>query len=342
VTDSDLYLGVDAGNSKTLAAVADGTGRIVGWARGGLGDIYGAPTPEQAIDTVLATVESALVAAGACAAGVGAGAGRIASAAFRLAGVDWPEDEDLWTSALRERLGAVGTSSVKNDGFALLRCGDPSGVGVAVSIGTGAAMAGRGTGGEEFFVSWWFQHHLGAAGLGTDAYRATMLAELGLGEPTSLGSALSGFFGVSGPDELLHAFTRRVAPLGHHDRARSARVVVAEAAGGDPVARGIVQQHADRVVDYVSLCARRVGLDGSDRFPVVLGGSVLAAPDSYLRRLVVDALDAALPHVNIVTTGALPIRGAVLDAIAEGGVAVDDAIQAAVLASEPPEGLLTT
>jgi N-acetylglucosamine kinase-like BadF-type ATPase len=335
VTHSDLYLGVDAGNSKTIAAVSDRTGRIVGWARGGLGDIYGAPTPDHAIDTVMATVESALEAAGA-------GTGRIASAAFRLAGVDWPEDEHLWRSALGERLGTTVCCSVKNDGFALLRCGDTSGVGVAVSIGTGAAMAGRGTAGEEFFVSWWFQHNLGAAGLGSDALRATMLGELGFGPPTSLSAALSGFYGAPDPEELLHAFTRRVSPLGHHDRASSARVVIAEAAGGDPVARAIVQEHADRVVDYVSLCADRVGFGPNTQLPVVLGGSVLSAPDSFLRRLIVEALEATLPDARIVTTGAVPIHGAVLDAIAEGGVTVDAAIQSAVLDSEPPEGLLAT
>lgn len=159
-------------------------------------------------------------------------------------------------------------------------------------------------------------YYLGAAGLGSDAFRATMLAELGFGPPTSLSAALSGFYGTSDPERLLHAFTRRVSPLGHHDRASSARVVVAEATAGDPVARAIVQEHADRVVDYVSLCADRVGLGSYTQLPVVLGGSVLSAPDSLLRRLVVEALETALPDAQSVTTGAVPIRGAVLDAIA--------------------------
>jgi N-acetylglucosamine kinase-like BadF-type ATPase len=268
--------------------------------------------------------------------------GRIASAAFRLAGVDWPEDERLWSTSLDGRLPGIGRNSVKNDGFALLRCGEPSGVGVAVSLGTGAAIAGRGTGGEEFFVSWWFQHNLGAAGLGSDAFRATMLAELGLGEPTSLSAALSGFYGTTGAEDLLHAFTRREAPLGHHDRARAARVVVAEAAAGDPVALAIVREHATRAVDYISICARRVGLDTHRELPVVLGGSVLSAPDSLLRQLVVEHLRGSVPDAQVVTTGAVPIRGAVLDAIAEGGVTVDAEIQARVLAAEPPEGLFAT
>jgi hypothetical protein len=119
-------------------------------------------------------------------------------------------------------------------------------------------------------------------------------------------------------------------------------VVVAEAAAGDPVALAIVREHAVRTVDYITVCARRVGLDEHRELPVVLGGSVLSAPDSLLRQLVVDDLRAAIPDARVVTTGAVPIRGAVLDAIAEGGIPVDEEIQGRVLASEPPEGLLTT
>ena len=36
-----LYLGVDAGNSKTVAVLADAAGTVLGYGRGGCGDIYG-------------------------------------------------------------------------------------------------------------------------------------------------------------------------------------------------------------------------------------------------------------------------------------------------------------
>src|SRR3954467_7336058 len=96
---TDLFLGVDAGNSKTVAAVADRTGRVVGWARGGLGDIYGSKRPEIAAQEVLDVGRRAVAEAMAGEAGVATGVVR--SAAFRLAGVDWPEDEELWADALR-------------------------------------------------------------------------------------------------------------------------------------------------------------------------------------------------------------------------------------------------
>jgi N-acetylglucosamine kinase-like BadF-type ATPase len=331
---TELFLGVDAGNSKTLAAVADGTGRILGWARGGLGDIYGAPEPEITIQVVLDVARRAVAEAG-----VEGGLGAVRSAAFRLAGVDWPEDEALWSKALGEVLPDDVPRSVKNDGFALLRCGEPDGVGVAVSIGTGAAIGARGSTGDEFVVSWWFQHYLGAAGLGTDAVRAVMLSELGLAEPTALSGALVDFYGSASVEDLLHAFTRREQPLGHHDKGRAARLILATAAEGDGVAESIVAAHAARIADYVAVSAKRVGL----RAPtVVLGGSVVAAPDSILRALAVQALRDLMPSATVVSTRAVPILGAVLDAIAEGGVRVDRAVQARVLAAELPDELLRT
>jgi N-acetylglucosamine kinase-like BadF-type ATPase len=329
---TELFLGVDAGNSKTLAAVADETGRILGWARGGLGDIYGAPEPGIAVEVVLDAARRAV-------AGAGADLGGVRSAAFRLAGVDWLEDETLWTNALATVLPEGVPRSVKNDGFALLRCGDPDGVGVAVSIGTGAAIGARGPAGDEFVVSWWFQHYLGAAGLGSDAVRAVMLSELGLGESTALTDALVGFYGCSSVEDLLHAFTRREGALGHHDKGRAARLILATAAAGDAVAESIVASHAGRIADYVVVSAERVGLAAPT---VVLGGSVVAAADSVLRLRAVSALHAAMPAATVVETRAVPILGAVLDAIAEGGVQIDPSVQARVLGSELPDDLLLT
>lgn len=332
---TDLFLGVDAGNSKTVAAVADRTGRVVGWARGGLGDIYGSTRPEIAVEEVLGVARRAVSEA----ATGGAATGAVRSAAFRLAGVDWPEDEALWSDALRTAFPSNVVRSVKNDGFALLRCGDPAGVGVAVSIGTGAAIGARGDDGGEFVVSWWFQHYLGAVGLGNDAVRAVMLSELGLAPATELSAALVDFYGVASVEELLHAFTRRDGALGHHDKGRAARTILATAAGGDAVADSIIDEHARRIADYVAVSAKRVDL----RAPtVVLGGSVVASSDSILRSRTVDALRESIPAARVVETRAVPILGAVLDALAEGGVIVDREVQSRVLAAELPDELLRT
>ena len=61
--DPPLVLGVDAGNSKTVAVVADVNGRVLGFGRAGNGDIYGAATEQAAVDAVIAAADAAMTAA---------------------------------------------------------------------------------------------------------------------------------------------------------------------------------------------------------------------------------------------------------------------------------------
>ncbi|TCC36342.1 BadF/BadG/BcrA/BcrD ATPase family protein [Kribbella speibonae] len=320
---NDLFLGVDAGNTKTIAAVADRHGNIRGWARGGLGDIYGVDDPGEAVAAVLRLVDEALTSARNVVPN-----GRLVSAAFRLAGVDWPEDTALWTEALGGHLGPDVRFSVKNDGFALLRCGDPDGVGVAVSLGTGAAIAGRGRDGAEFAFSFWLQHPLGAAGLVDDALHAIFRAHTGLAPSTSLSQAIPQFYEAASVEDLLHRFTRRDNTEGTHlNKSKAARVVLREAEQGDLVALSIVDQHAQLVTAYVEACVNQVGLD--EPFTLTLGGSVAA--DDTLRKAILRELGRQLPHVDVASQDTAPILGTVLDAIADGGIPLTPVLHAAVL-----------
>src|SRR5213078_4437277 len=74
-----VLLAVDGGNTKTLAVVCDADGRTLGAGRAGCGDIYGASSPDAAIDAIVTACGQALEGAGARAADVQA-------AVFSLAG----------------------------------------------------------------------------------------------------------------------------------------------------------------------------------------------------------------------------------------------------------------
>lgn len=346
----DLYLGVDAGNTKTIALVCNDQGRVVGSGQAGLGDIYGALRPEDAVDVVASTVSRALAAAGA-------ELSDIRSAAFRLAGIDWPEDEVYWRDALQRRFAAIELASVKNDGFALLRCGDLSGVGVAVAVGTGLALAGRGPEGREYSLCWWCQEYLGGAGLGADALRAVFLAELELGPPTALTAALVRVYGAEDVESLLKLFTRRESPLGHQDRSRAACAVLTAGANGDAAAMQVLDRHAGLLADYAILVARKVGLaDGvvdadAQQWPrvrssvlsspvrFVLGGSVLSSDQAGLRDRLIAELTRRLPRADVAVSVGPPIVGAVLDALAEGGVRLLPAMRDRVLSVTAGNGL---
>lgn len=337
-----LYLGVDAGNTKTVALLSDEQGCVVGSGRAGLGDIYGAAHPEDAVDVVASIVTQALATAGAQLSDV-------RSAAFRLAGIDWPEDEAYWSDALARRFAPIEMTSVKNDGFALLRCGDLSGVGVAVAAGTGPALAGRGQDGQEFALCWWGQHYLGGAGLGDDALRAVFLAELGMGAPSLLTASLLKVYGATDVENLLKLFTRRENPLGHRDRSRAACAVLAAAEAGDAAASLILDRHAGLLADYALLVAGKVGLversctdDGHDpsraessalqsTVRIVLGGAVLASDHAGLRDRLIADLTRRLPRAEIAVGIGPPVVGALLDALADGGAALSPAVRDRVL-----------
>ncbi|GAB2587405.1 BadF/BadG/BcrA/BcrD ATPase family protein [Microlunatus antarcticus] len=329
---SSYYLGLDAGNSKTVALVADETGVVLGRGRGASGDIYSAPDAEGEVERA---VRTAL-------ADAGLEPGEVHHAAFRLAGVDWPEDEEHWSTVLAHRLPELGSVSIKNDGFSLLRCGSPDGVGVAINAGTGPAVAARGTDGSEFCLCWWISHPLGGRSLGESAFRAVVDAELGSGRPTLLTDELLTLYGYDDVASMLHNFTRRHPVRPVPDERVAARSVLRAAGAGDAVAWGIVAGQAAAFAQLAAVAARRTGLGGGAPVPCVLGGSILTSEHPAYREALVEAFAAELGPVDVVASAATPVAGALLDALAEGGAALDQQIHDEVLrADHPAEFLLT-
>lgn len=330
-----LYLGVDAGNSKTAALVCDATGAVAGAGRSGCGDIYGAPGPAAAVEEVLAAVDRALDHAGAA-------RGDVAGAAFRLAGIDWPDDRAFWERRLAERYPSLAGASLLNDGYAAIRCGVPSGAGVSVTAGTGAAIAARGPAGDLWDMGWWGQHPMGAIGLANEAFKAVFLAELGLAPPTTLTAALPAHYGLATVAELNHWLTRREAPATHMDRTRCAPLVTAAAAAGDPVAGRIVRAQGRDMAVYAAAAARRAGFAAGASVPVVLSGSVLAAENSPVAAALLAELPAQMPGAVPHRIGLPPVAGAALDALAENGVPLTDAVTDRLAATLPPGNPLDT
>jgi N-acetylglucosamine kinase-like BadF-type ATPase len=343
VSRSPLYLGVDAGNSKTLALVCEADGRVVGSGRSGNGDIYGAASERAAVDAVVFAVNEALTSAESAVESVTGGA-------FRLAGIDWPEDHAYWLDALDERLPALrelarrGRCSIANDGFAAIRCGESTGVGVAVVSGTGAAVAGRGPDGTEWSMSFWIQDSAhGASAIVSQALRAVYRAALGLGPETGLTKRMLDFFGYADVERMLHAFTRRnstaAVPPGH----TAAREVLKAAADGDEVAHAILCAQGEHLASYARLTAQRVGFQvDTDEVPVVLAGSVLSADESPVAAALQAALPRCFPGGRARLATLPPVAGATLDALAEAGVAITDDLVETLRATAPPPAFVLT
>jgi N-acetylglucosamine kinase-like BadF-type ATPase len=295
-------LGVDGGNTKTLALVAREDGVILGKGRAGCGDIYGAVSPAAAIAEIEHAVEAALQEAGIRRAHLKAGA-------FSLAGADWPEDFKF----LEETMRGYGQSlRVVNDAMGALRAGSPDGTGVVVVCGTGAATGARHPDGHTWHSSFW-QEPQGADELSRRALRAVYRADLGIDPPTLLTERVLAAFAAQSLEEVLHTMTGR--DLVHPENRRQlVRPLFDAADAGDPAARHILVSHGKALGDYALAAARKVGLLG-EPFTLVLTGGVLRHPSPILRDALVGRVREAAPNVHAIQSRFEPAVGAVLLAL---------------------------
>jgi N-acetylglucosamine kinase-like BadF-type ATPase len=296
----ELLLGVDGGNTKTLAFVARRDGTVVGVGSGGCADIHNARSPEAGLDEVVQASAAALEAAGAR-------ADDLAAAAFSLAGADWPEDFDYLRRGLTERLGLDGEPLVVNDAIGAIRSGTEDGVGVAAVCGTGGAVGARNARGQVYHLGFW-PDGTGAGTIGSEGLAAVWRAAIGVGPETSLTRRALERWNSADPIGLLHAFTRIGAEEDLRFRRRLfADAVLDEAAAGDAVAADIVERAGGHLGDHAGVCARETGQLGSP-FPLVLAGGVLRHSSTLLREAILRRVPDARPLYPTVE----PVAGAVL------------------------------
>jgi len=324
------FLGVDGGNTKTIALVARPDGTIAGAGRGGCGDIYGQNGPDGAIAEIRRAVQAALAAAGAQ-------EHELVAGGFSLAGADWPEDFALFEAELG-RLGFGRTITVVNDALGALRAGAPGGVGVSLVCGTGIAIGARAADGRIWHGSFWLES-LGAYELGRRMLRAILRAELAIEPPTALTARVLEHYGHAGVEQVLHAHTARGVPA--PDVGRLARVLLDEAARGDPTAYRIATEQGRAMGDYALAAARQVGLLGTP-FTLVLAGGVLRHPARLLAETLTARVREAAPDVQVVDSRFEPAVGALFLALDAAGVAIDQPLLARLAPTLPPPAFFAT
>ena len=317
-------LAVDGGNTKTLAAVADAGGITRGTGRGSGSDIYNAVTPDEAIDAIEAAARQALAAAGIA-------GDAVESAAFSLAGADWPEDFTLLAGELHRRLALRAAPLVVNDAIGALRTGSPDWTGIAVVSGTYNAVGARHPDGRVFHLGFW-PDGAGGRDLANEGLRAVYHAALGMGPATALTERALALYGVPDAIALLHEFTRR-GGLAEPERDRLAPVVLDAADAGDAVAREIVEGKGHVLGLQARACAGQLELP-LDGTRVVLTGGVFGHPTERLAAATMAELPGAVP----VRHGPPPVAGALLLALDRLGVPIDEAAVAAGLPFQLPDG----
>ncbi|MGA5344739.1 N-acetylglucosamine kinase [Streptomyces griseoincarnatus] len=303
-------LAVDAGNSKTDVAVIAPDGTVLATARGG-GFRPPADGLDKAMEALSETVEEALSAAGTPTA---------AHISACLANADLPIEEEELTEAIASRHWS-STVTVRNDTFAILRAGVPEPRGVAVVCGAGINCVGMRPDGRtarfpalgRFSGDWG-----GGWALAEEALWHAARAADGRGGPTALATALPAHYGVPDMPALIEALHLDRIPL--RRRHEATPVLLATAARGDAVARGVVDQQAAEIVTMATVALTRLDLLDEET-PVCLGGSVLAADHPVLTEGIRTKLQAAAPKAVPHVVTARPVLGAALLGLDDMGAA---------------------
>jgi N-acetylglucosamine kinase-like BadF-type ATPase len=324
-----LVLGVDGGNTKTIALLARPDGRLLGYGRAlGCADIHSVGE-DAARPVVKAAITDALAMAQARPA-------EVVAAWFSMAGADWPEDVTALEGSLRS---AWPAARVVNDGLGALRAAIPTGPGVVVAAGTGATTAARGPHDRTWHAGFW-QHPQGAGELADQALRAVFGAHLGTEPQTRLVGRLLAATGEPDVKSLLHRATRRGSSLfGAFSWLAPALIDVA--AEGDPIARRIVLEHGAGLGRIALAAARAVGIE-DDAFAIALVGGLFRHADRALASAVLATVRERAPGAIEVAAAFAPSYGALLLALDDVGTPSDPDVEATLRATLAPETIFET
>jgi N-acetylglucosamine kinase-like BadF-type ATPase len=309
MSQAALYLGVDAGGTKTHALICDGAGRVRGVGIAGPGNWEGV-----GLEGALATYREAL---GQALAQAGVSAAQLSAGGYGLAGYDWPSDHGR-LDPLLERLGVPGPRVLVNDSAVALRAGAEDGVGVVIIAGTGTTVAGCNPAGQRWrtFGEGNDLGDIGGAGdIARLALRAVARATTGAGPETALTDAFLQHYGASSAMEMLEWIVRGEAP---RPNGALAPQVFATAEAGDAVAQGIIRVVGAALGGNAAAVARRLGM-GDLAFPVVLAGGVFRSRSAALVAAIMAPVRALAPHAHPRPLETLPVVGGALLAMEAAG-----------------------
>ena len=323
------FLGIDIGNTKSHAVIADETGRCVGFGTAGPGswEAIGWERAERVLHDI---VEQALAQAGIPIAAV-AGAG------FGYAGYDWPEDRPGHV-AMIDTLGLGQTPyALGNDTLVGLVAGAEKGWGVVVVAGTSNNCRGRDRYGREGRVTgsgYRFAEYGGAAEIVGKAIQAIGLNWTRRGPATAISDAYVALAGASDVADLLAGLIRDRYQLWPS----AAPIVFQLAEEGDEVAREIVAWAGRELGSLANGVIRQLDLT-DEAFDVVLSGSLYKG-GAILTDPMQQTIHAVAPQARLVRLRVPPVIGGVLLGMEQAGLDTDD--RRPMLLATAPNVMMTT
>lgn len=304
---TELFLGIDGGQSATKAVIGDGVGRILG--RGKAGPCNHVQTGDgrgKLEAAVKASVSEALAAFNA-----GWEETRFRAACFGMSG--GPADKQAILEAM---IAADAVETTTDAQTALLGAtgGEP---GVMVIAGTGSIALARDAQGRQARAGGWgyaFGDEGGAYDLVRQATRAALRMEEGWGPQTVMHAALLEATGCATANDAMHAFYTDGWP---RNRTAALAPLVTEAAeAGDEIAAGILETAGAELARYAA-AARNQLFSPIETAPVAYVGGV------FRSRPVLESFERSMrvvPGCAVTAPRFAPDVGALLGAYQLAGV----------------------
>jgi N-acetylglucosamine kinase-like BadF-type ATPase len=295
------FLGIDVGNTKSHALIADESGRAVGFGWGGPGNYQVVGWAGLRREMEIATREALHSA--------GLGEGDIVGAGFGIAGYDWEAESEPTMQAILA-LGLGGPSVLENDATLGLVAGAASGWGVVISAGTSNNCRGRSADGKKGRVTGcgpWAGEYGGASELVARAIQAVAKAWTLRGPATRITSAFIELAGATDVVDLLEGlFVKR-----YRITAAAAPLIFQLAGEGDAVAQETIHWAGCELGSLAAGVIRQLDFEDIG-FEVVLSGSLFNSNSPFLLDPLRQTVHAVAPHAYFVQLQAPPVTGAVL------------------------------
>ncbi len=246
---SEYFLGVDGGQSSTLALIGDETGRIAGWATAGPCNHVGAAEGRGKFLRVMGEC----ISQAAERAGLSPDKPKFRAACLGMSG--GPDDKAALLADLIDAERLVVTHDAK-----IAWAGATEGApGIIVIAGTGSIAYGENAQGETARAGGWgfiYGDEGGGFDIARQALRATLKEYEGWGPRTALTPALLEITGAANANDALHRFYTVDWP-----RSRVAELAIAVdriASEGDPVAADILRNAAQQLAMLAASVKRQL------------------------------------------------------------------------------------
>jgi len=311
-----FLVGVDAGGTKTHAAVMDTDGHILGVGIAGVGN-WERSGMQNSCTEIRSAVMDALNESGIDIA-------QVSAATFALAGIDWESDRVAMKECIND-FGFTCDPVVMNDALAVLFAGTQGGIGCASIAGTGGKTVGRDGVKEVATLGMAVGEGGGAGQVVSETLRVCAEMQHGQRPRTPMLAAVVEAAGFSAPEDFFQAIARDTCSFDES----YAPLCFTLADAGDPAAINIIEtvatQHARDVIGVV----RQLNFDGA--VPLVRAGGLHTAESRTFNTRFDDEIAESDIQVESSILEAAPVVGALIHAAISQSGAISAVVRAQLL-----------